>query len=127
MYISCIRTNVPYPRTRPPSWDHGTRYVIGQVGREELDYFGAVLNRPEPSQGHQLRAILIALNAAGDHRRHNSAGGDHSRSDAVRGYAEGTEMLGEIAGVVGDSPPSLPRNGHSRRRVTRRSRRRTPR
>src|ERR1700746_3407374 len=83
--------------------DDRSRHVIRQVGRQELNDFGAVLNGSEPSQSYQLAAITIALNTARYDRRHDPPGRDHARGDTVRGDPEGPEILRQIPGVMGDS------------------------
>jgi hypothetical protein len=57
--------------------DDRSRHVIRQVGRQELNDFGAVLNGSEPSQSYQIGPITIALNAARNDRRHDPSGRDH--------------------------------------------------
>jgi len=83
--------------------DDRSRHVIRQVGRQELNDFGAVLNRSEPSQSYQLGPITIALDAARNNCCHDPPGRDHARGDAVRGDAERPEILRQIPRVVGDS------------------------
>ena len=42
--------------------DHRSGHVVGQIGREELDDFGAILDRPEPPQGTSwARSRLLRL------------------------------------------------------------------
>ena len=36
------------PRTKPVDWIHGSGHIIGQIGREELDDLGAILDGPKP-------------------------------------------------------------------------------
>jgi hypothetical protein len=43
------------------------------------------------------------MNAAGNHGRHDPPGGNHPRSDAVRGDPERPEILGQIPRVISDS------------------------
>ena len=70
-------------------WDHRAGHIVGQVGGEKFDHLGAILDRPEPPQGYQLGPIPIAPNAAWDHRRHDSPGGD-SVTDA---WTAGAQQL----------------------------------
>jgi len=83
--------------------DDRSRHVIRQVGRQELNDFGAVLNGSEPSQSYQLGPITVALAAAGNDGLHDPSGRDHTGGDAVRGDPERPEILRQIPGVMGDS------------------------
>ena len=83
--------------------DDRSRHVIRQVGRQELNDFGAVLDCSEPSQSYQLGPITIALDAARNNRRYNPPGRDHARGDAVRRDPERPEILRQIPRVMGDS------------------------
>ena len=82
--------------------DHTPGHVIRKVGRQELYDFGAVLNGPQPSQSYQLGPITVALDTAGNDRRHDPPGGDHAWGDTVRGDPERPEILRQIPRVVGD-------------------------
>jgi hypothetical protein len=43
--------------------DNRARHIVREVGRQELNDFGAVLNGPEPPKSDQLGPITIALDA----------------------------------------------------------------
>ena len=65
------RTSRLSPYQAAIDWDHGSGHIVGQVGGEELDHLGAVLDGPEPPKCDQLGSITIALNAARNNCRHN--------------------------------------------------------
>jgi hypothetical protein len=83
--------------------DHRAGLVIGPVGRQELNDFGAILDRPELPKRDQLGSIPIALDATGNDRRYDPSGRDHARDDAVHRDPEAPEIVREIPRVVGDS------------------------
>ena len=60
------------PRPTPVDWDHGSGHIIGQIGREEFDDLGAILDCPESSKGDQLSPISVALAAAWNDGRRDS-------------------------------------------------------
>ena len=95
------------PHQAAIDWDHRPGHIVGQIGREELDDLGAILDGAKPPKGDQLGAITIALNAARNHGRHNPPGGDHAGGDAIRGDAEGTEILRQIprSGIAAFAAP----------------------
>ena len=74
--------------------DDRSGHIIGQVGSKELDDLGTILDGSEPTKGNQLSSIAVALNAAGNDRRHDPRGRDDAGSDAVDGNAERPEILG---------------------------------
>ncbi len=88
------------PAPAPVDRDHGPRHVVRQVGRQKFDNLRAILDRPETPQRDQLGSISIALNTAGDDRRHDPAGRDHTWGDAVGGDPAGAKP----SRVVGDRP-----------------------
>jgi hypothetical protein len=61
-------------------WDHSARHIVGQIGRQELDNLGAILDGPEPPKRDQLGSIAIALAAA---RNDGPPGGDHTGRETV--------------------------------------------
>jgi hypothetical protein len=46
--------------------DYRTGHIVGQIGRQELDDLGAILDRPKPPKGDQLGPIAIALTMTAD-------------------------------------------------------------
>jgi hypothetical protein len=49
------------PHQSTVDWDHRTGHIIEEVGCEELDDFGAIVDRPKPPQRHQLGTILFSF------------------------------------------------------------------
>jgi N6-adenosine-specific RNA methylase IME4 len=82
--------------------------LVGQVGSEELDHLGAILDRPKPPKGDQLGSIAIALNSARNDRCDNPPGRDHAGGDTVCRDPERPEILRQIPRIVGDSGLRLP-------------------
>jgi hypothetical protein len=56
--LSCLSPHQP-----TVDRNHRTGHIVGQVGRQELDHLGAILDRPEPPKGDQLGSITIAPTA----------------------------------------------------------------
>jgi len=84
-----------YPRTSPPSIGiNRAGHIVREVGRQELDHLGAILDGPEPPQCNQLGAITVALNAARNDRRHDPPGRDHAGRYTICGDPERAEILG---------------------------------
>ena len=72
-----------YPRTNPPSRDHSAGHIVGQIGRQELDDLGAILDRPKPPKGDQLGPIAV-LPAARNDGLHDPPGDNHTWGNVVR-------------------------------------------
>ena len=72
-----------YPRTNPLSRDHSAGHIVGQIGRQELDHLGAILDCPEPPKRDQFGPITVALNAARNDRRHDPPGREHAGRETV--------------------------------------------
>src|SRR5260370_12653490 len=51
------------PHQTAVDWDDRPGYIVGEIGRQELDHLGAILDGPEPPKGDQLGPITIALDA----------------------------------------------------------------
>jgi len=90
-------------RTSPHLSGSPPGHVIGQVGREELDHLGAILDCPEPSYSDQLRPITVALTAPRNNRLHDPPGRDDAWGDAVGGDPDRPEILRQIPRIMSDS------------------------
>ena len=89
-------------------WDDRPRHIVREIGRKELDDFGAILDRPEPPQRDQFGPVPVALNAPRYDRRHDPPGGNCAWGHAVHRDPERPKILSQIPRVMGDSAFAAP-------------------